>query len=583
MIRLSSHSIVSSLIILLLYACGPSKPASTQVSTSSAIPMISFPSPRTTITASASRVIPSRTPALESSSTATITSSATRPVPSATSTLEPTPTLPLPAEGPYFAFWDGNLTLIGADNVGRKEIPLPAEARAGDCFACMISPDGRWLAYWTGFAGEVSYTSLPDPNGQYDLPLNLLHIPDGTTEMITNLLSPDYPANFQKNAQTIKKLPEFSEESVDGLAVMLYTSFISGIESAAWSPDSRFLAFAGEEDGPSSDLYVYDAVTKSILRLSDGSENIAWIKWSPDGKWIVYSSTYWVGEGTTVSLYAARPDDSQSRDFNVDVSGGFEGWVSPSVFLTIENGNGTGRYDLRKITIETGGASAIWQCEIDSYGYDPEQGSYLVQSYTTSLLENCQYDGLYFGIPSSTPARLLSLDSDGFPRIGFLGQGSRRFLIQTDSGAFVVSSTGKITSIGQAGFSSSISPDRQWVAFARKGLHLMDASGKISELLNDVEVFNVSWQPNSKGLFYTSGLNLFSISLPDGKIKQIEEPYRISNPDPRNIYWQPDSQGCFFASLDGLFFLSLPGQSATFIQDIGSPDSFDPAWVAVPK
>jgi len=442
------------IIFIFLSACGPAKPASTPVPTSSAASVTAHPS-----------------------STASFTPPATRKVPSETSTPKQTPILPLPSRGPYFAFLtqkdDGSiLTLIGEDGTGRKEIALPASNRTGNCLACVISPDGQWLAYWTGSAGN---SQTFDPSGPFDLQLNLLHIPDGATVKVAGLLSPDYPDNFQKSAEAAKNLPEFSGQDVSSIANGLRTTFLWGIESATWSPDSRFLAFAGEMDGPSSDLYVYDMAQKSILRLSSGSTNIISasgpaILWSPDGKWIVYTSAYLAGEGMTVTFHAAHPDGGQFWDFMAEVDGLSE-WVSPSVFLTNRGENGIGSYGLRRNNLETGGSSVIWQCPFGSYRYDPEEGFFIVENISGPPAWNCQYPGLYFGFPSSAPARLLfrAEEFNSFPWIGFLGQGDRRFLIYRDAGTFVISSQGEKDLILEEALAPSISPDRQWVVFTGAG------------------------------------------------------------------------------------------------------------------
>ena len=180
---------------------------------------------------------------------------------------------------------------------------MPASNRTGNCLACVISPDGQWLAYWTGSAGNPQTFN---PSGPFDLQLNLLHIPDGATAKVAGLLSPDYPDNFQGERRGTKSLPEFSGQDVSSIANGLKTTFLWGIESAAWSPDGRFLAFAGEMDGPSSDLYVYDMAKgpscafRAAARTSYPPAGPA-IVWSPDGKWIVYTSAYLAGEGMTVT------------------------------------------------------------------------------------------------------------------------------------------------------------------------------------------------------------------------------------------------------------------------------------------
>ena len=143
-----------------------------------------------------------------------------------------------------------------------------------------VSPDGKWLAFYTGSAGNP--VDMP-ASGTFDLTLNLLDLSTGEEQPITPLLSKDYPNNFVTAAAQLND-PDITAE-------YLYQAFVHGITRAlAWSADGRYLAFAGQMDGLSSDLYLYDVETKTIRRLSSGDQELQWIDWSPDGKWIAFFS-----------------------------------------------------------------------------------------------------------------------------------------------------------------------------------------------------------------------------------------------------------------------------------------------------
>jgi hypothetical protein len=548
---------------MILYACAPTAPV--------AIPTTAPAVPSAGPTESATRFIASATP-------------------SQSPTPQPTAAQPLPSHGPYFAFiseGEGNLmlTLIGADAEGRKEIPLIGQFETGWCFSCVVSPDGEWLAYWTGYAGDrdSSFPAL-ELKPPYDLQLNLLHLPDVTSTVITTLLSPDYPANFDKAMEAIINQSGMYDPN-DGYD--LVGSFIEGIHSAAWSPDSRYLAFAGEMDGPSSDLYVYDVSQKTIRRLSSGLKNIVGyqaIRWSPDGKWIVYSSGYWYGEGMTVTYYAARPDDSASREYPEEVDF-LAGWLSDSVFLVTRNGNGIGNFRLESADLESGRVSMIWKCQYSDIAFDPGNSLLVSQLYPLGSDGECQEPGLYFrSPPAGYTRRIMDLgEEDYYTTIDFLGLGDLRYLVSDwKLNTYSISSTGKSTLLISEDRFPYVAPDRQWVAFAGKGLRIMDSSGNLSEQLTDIQIDKVLWRPDSKGFLLLSGSDVYSVSLPEKIISRMDG---VRYPSEAGIpYWQPDSQGFFFKSDSDLYFLSLRTRSLELIQPIiPFPYSFDPVWVAVPE
>jgi WD40 repeat protein len=556
-------------VFFLLAACSPAVTAANPTSASSAqtdIPPTATPESPTATAASTPAPKASRTP-----------------------TPQPTMTRSFPSSGPYFAFADVDLVFIGADNQGRKEIRLPDEAWFKSDFPRRISPDGEWIVYWTGSAGEWSMVPL-DPDSEYELNLNLFRISNGNSIEIAELLSPDYPDNFEKNASAMKGLPEFAGMPLADVVSSLQESFVDGIRSAAWSPDGRYLAFAGEMDGPSSDLYSYDLSTQSILRLSDGPSNIVAgspgyrppIDWSPDGQWIVYSGAYWSGLGMCVRFFAARPEGSASRDFNTwETAGTFYGWISPSAFLTYEQSNGLGNHGWKEMDITTGRVTEIWECSTAGMAYDPEKKIFLVGGNYD--FPECDTSGVFMVFPSSGRAeRVLDSWKDGLPHpYGFLGNGDRRFLVYTNTGTYAVSHTGETTLILEEPLELFISPDRQWVAFAGQGLRMMDSAGDISVPLTEVQIDEVMWRPDSKGFLFHSGADLYSVSLPDMTVFQWKD---VSFPtNVREIYWQPDSQGFFFVSGSRLYFLSLLRKSLESVQLLANPDAFDPVWVAVPE
>ena len=205
--------------------------------------------------------------------TATTTSTRT-PLPTSTRTptITPTFTATLAPEGPYLILDASPLrnnesifVITNANGEGRKEINLPEMGYVGWGLQEAISPDGKWIAYHTGTYGAP-----------YDLTLHLFNIADNSTIRIASLLSDNYPDILSEVVEALGGPTENINMTTVEWALH------DGIDVVAWSPDNRYLAFAGQIDGPSSDLYLFDVTSLSYRRLTDDPRNIGSITWSPE-------------------------------------------------------------------------------------------------------------------------------------------------------------------------------------------------------------------------------------------------------------------------------------------------------------
>jgi len=60
------------------------------------------------------------------------------------------------------------------------------------------------------------------------------------------------------------------------------------LDTLAWSPDGRTLAYVAAVDGPSADVYVYDTVADAVRRLTDGPNQPKLLGWSADSRWVLH-------------------------------------------------------------------------------------------------------------------------------------------------------------------------------------------------------------------------------------------------------------------------------------------------------
>ena len=450
------------------------------------------------------------------------------PLPIPTATEKPvTPTLTpepgLQSKGPYFAYFrevNGlyQLVMMDADGAGRKVIEfsqgfinsLPDIQAALDMR--LVSPDGHWLVFYTGSAGP--YDQMP-VLGTCDLTLNLLKLETKETRTITPLLSKDYPNNFVEAAKKLND-PYITADS-------LYQAFVNGItRSIAWSPDGQYLAFSGQMDGLSSDLYVYDMVTKRIQRLSSGDQELQWINWSPDGKWIVHSSVYWVGEGMSFDIYAAALDGSPVRSLSTSsLYDGIETWLTPHVYFENDNQNGPGDYGLRLVDIDTGEITKIWDGAFEGYRLS-RSGEWLV------LLAFSFYSPYpYQDDPSGFSAGLQLINLKTHERVQnpkSVNDAEDMFL-RTETGETIPLDLG---SSMWGNKKISLSPDsKYWAVADNQELEIYFSDlvliKEITIPMQNLKPYDVAWNLDSSSLFFVYGADIYSANVPNGDIKIIEK------------------------------------------------------------
>jgi len=209
----------------------------------------------------------------------------------------------------------------------------------------------------------------------HDLSLNLLTLPHATETRITTLTSEQ--TGLGSGEKT-------SDEKMD-IAVG-----ISHHDSLTWSPDGRWLAFAGAMDGPSVDLYSYELASGAIRWLTDGPSHAYQFLWSADSSLILQSARYiFLGAGGPYEagegIWGAHPDGSSIVTYEGPEAARFVGWQDDS-HLLIDSGprNGCmtwGRVlDLSAGTIERNGLGCFGPVAYDPTGqfalaYTRDQGT----------------------------------------------------------------------------------------------------------------------------------------------------------------------------------------------------------------
>jgi hypothetical protein len=463
-------------------------------------------------------------------------------IPTAIATATPLP--PLAAQGPYLVYLstlpEGGqaITLLNPDGIGNKVLPLPANGYIPD-MRNSVSPNGDWVAYYTGNAGQLDSGLLDANSGPYTLTLNLMRISDGTTQQVASLLSPDYPANFKTAAeQAIQAAPDqYKDLTPEQVANSMAQAFLGGIYTSGWSQNGQYLAFSAETDGPTSDLYLYTVSSGRVSRLSKEQEQIQWLTWSSDNLHILFGTT---NENTTGSVqdnfYVARIDSRQAQ--SLGRKGYRSGWATASMYTlytTNEAGNLAG---LTNLNILTKQATVIWAYSFLDFAFDLKDGTMVVIGYSGEGAS--QQTGVYL---QAANWKFIPLNASGiFPR----GSDDHRFVATSaDQGVVGIAKDGTLTTIRNQTASVSISPNWKWMTLfdasqsgTIAGIELYDAKDQLVKQITPLNANRIVWRADSAGLFFRSGTELYYIAIPDGQPVLIDQNVAVSDTgDYNNFVW----------------------------------------------
>lgn len=434
-----------------------------------------------------------------------------------TSPPSPTPYPPLPAKGPYLLYRDlllreGLFIIIGVDGHGRRLVEIPKDGYVRDLQKA-VSPNGEWIAFHSG--------SLDVP---FDLTLNLMNISDGTIVKISPVLSSDFPNNLPQHEEIYEVLISEGMNPTWWKNTIL-SNFRYGIESLAWSVDGTKLAFAGQIDGPSSDIYLYDLESKSIQRISNSQYPINHIEWSPDGSWILYEDSIPWGYYSQINLYVINPYlDVKEDRYPVDISGAFwegEGWLTDNYYILYGGSDGVGPFDLRYLNIETQQEKMLWPDLFYDYAYDPENEIMVLSNdpYIVTSPDPFADPGLHF---VDLKGNHHQISDEIFERLEFRGGKNSRFIGFNENNIVSIAIDGSIIPLKEGinyDYWMSVSPDQRWlVLYNYTGLDLYSEVDEHVRTISNLNVESVLWRPDSLGLFLIVPDKLYYLSVPEGDL-----------------------------------------------------------------
>ncbi len=144
------------------------------------------------------------------------------------------------------------------------------------------SPDGKWVAYTTDVGGNPQVAIRPAEGGPEKV---LTSFADGY------LYGPVFSADGKTLAFTDSAHRLWTVRTDGGAARLVAQDKLGEIHDQAFSPDGRWLAFSMSAVGRRRDLYLQELATGHVTRLGEGNEIDANPAWSPDGKYLYFTSS----------------------------------------------------------------------------------------------------------------------------------------------------------------------------------------------------------------------------------------------------------------------------------------------------
>lgn len=447
----------------------------------------------------------------------------------ATATIAPTPTAALSDAAYYLAY--GRRTADGSELVfadpgeaGRRAWRVPGIPEGWHLELAGLSPGGEYLAYHTG--------AVADHDG--DLTLHILRLDDGmiikSIPLVTDDLGNQMRALGEKLAASPPEELDSDYWTAELLAEQGMFALDTGIGSVAWSPDGSVLAFAGQIDGPSSDVYTYDLADDELRRLTDGPTQVQYLDWSPDGRWIAHGSAYWTGAGTyMINNFVTRDG---GKVVTRDVGGQHaRGWDGSERYVVYNSDNGPGAYRLMGISPELGTVKTLWEWTFDGYALDTANGQLLVNQ------TNAEWDfgygrrgpanGTYQVDPATGSMEQIAEMSSWlvrWPREGELG------LFYAGEGVEGVSVDGEVRLLLEDEYGYPYpSPDGSRIAFFGyrdpEGILVLDVDSGSTMLLDAPGVTCVSWRPDGEALTFEVDDVLYFNDLRSGRSVVVDDQY----------------------------------------------------------
>jgi serine/threonine protein kinase/Tol biopolymer transport system component len=405
-----------------------------------------------------------------------------------------------------------------------------------------FSPDGKNVAYTAGStaAGQIVIKSIdggaPVPmTGQARFEFQPRWSPDG--KQLLYIGSGGVFVTNSSDGATRRVVSQTDYSETKSLIDMF-----KAITTAAWSPDGKRIAVAGNDDNLLFTLSLDDGRRRIVTKSPQHPLHSC--SWSPNGKWIACTSGNWVTRAP----------------------GNLLGNAAPSTIVVVAADGG----ELRELTDRaSANQSPVWAPNSDSlYFVSNRSGTFDIYSHAISPE----------GMPLGTPARVttglgaysIALSNDG-ERLAYALYSARANVWSIPiplTNTVDVSAAEQVTTGNQVVEAMRVSPDGKWLLYDSNltgdyEIFRVPVSGGRSERLTIApsDEFAPDLSKDGRYLTYfswrTKSRDIFVQPLDGGPLEQVtntpsQESYPVWAPDGRTLVFfdQADNQGAF----RGLFF-----------------------------
>jgi dipeptidyl aminopeptidase/acylaminoacyl peptidase len=280
-----------------------------------------------------------------------------------------------------------------------------------------------------------------------------------------------------------------------------------------WSHNGRYIAFVGQHEGPTSDLYVYDVVENSISRLTDGPSHSYNPVWSPDDAYIFSPGAWAFGTGAGYSnagSWIVSRDGSKIIETSGTGTDEVVGWQTPHRFLMASWRQPCGLGSLKSYDIDQGSFTDVWPYSFEDLSFTDTTGI-LVMVVPPEFSGMCS--------PEIQPTGLIVFDkigslpktiSDGsFQRIESDPSNPGAFLLRKWEGWFRLTLPDTIQELphSPASWYLFYSPvSHLWLWYNDDNAPGLWVGNLVDEpkLIMDGEITNAAWSPDGKTIFFVS-------------------------------------------------------------------------------